>query len=251
MLAALREIYDGAWTRHVGSDGGRTLTWTGKVGLIFAATQAYDEHHSVISNLGDRFLIARLTPSPDQTTKILALADDAGQRMREELAGLVAGLIANLPKQDPPTLDDSERQRLAEVVKVAVRLRGHVDRDRYSREVEAVHDAEGAGRMLGGLKRLFGGAVRIGLDRATAMKMIETVALDSCPPIRRRALRFLAATPQATRDIAVKLDLPTTTTRRALEDLAAYRLSTRDEQKHAGADQWRINPTFARWGRPD
>ena len=36
VLAALREIYDGAWTRHVGSDGGRTLAWQGKVGLLFA-----------------------------------------------------------------------------------------------------------------------------------------------------------------------------------------------------------------------
>jgi hypothetical protein len=29
LLAALREVYDGAWTRHVGTDGGRSLTWKG------------------------------------------------------------------------------------------------------------------------------------------------------------------------------------------------------------------------------
>ena len=34
VLAALREIYDGSWTRVLGTDGGRTLRWTGKVGLI-------------------------------------------------------------------------------------------------------------------------------------------------------------------------------------------------------------------------
>ncbi|MEP7105871.1 MAG: ArsR family transcriptional regulator, partial [Chloroflexota bacterium] len=28
VLAALREIYDGSWTRHVGTDGGRTLSWS-------------------------------------------------------------------------------------------------------------------------------------------------------------------------------------------------------------------------------
>ena len=33
LLAALREIYDGSWTRHIGSDGGRTLSWLGKVGF--------------------------------------------------------------------------------------------------------------------------------------------------------------------------------------------------------------------------
>ena len=30
VLAALREVYDGAWTRHLGIDGGRTLAWSGK-----------------------------------------------------------------------------------------------------------------------------------------------------------------------------------------------------------------------------
>ena len=41
VLAALREVYDGAWTRHLGSDGGRTLAWKGKVGLLFGATGVY------------------------------------------------------------------------------------------------------------------------------------------------------------------------------------------------------------------
>ena len=37
VLAVLREVYDGRYTRHVGTDGGRTLAWKGKVGLIFAS----------------------------------------------------------------------------------------------------------------------------------------------------------------------------------------------------------------------
>jgi hypothetical protein len=60
--AALREVYDGAWTRHVGTDGGRTLTWEGKVGLLFAATGAIDSHHGVIGSMGDRFLLSRIVP---------------------------------------------------------------------------------------------------------------------------------------------------------------------------------------------
>ena len=30
VLAAIREIYDGRWERNVGTDGGQTLTWTGR-----------------------------------------------------------------------------------------------------------------------------------------------------------------------------------------------------------------------------
>ena len=45
LLAGLREVYDGSWTRHVGTDGGRTLHWAGKVGLIAGCTPAIDQHH--------------------------------------------------------------------------------------------------------------------------------------------------------------------------------------------------------------
>ena len=32
ILQGLREVYDGEWTRHVGTDGGRSLHWQGKIG---------------------------------------------------------------------------------------------------------------------------------------------------------------------------------------------------------------------------
>ena len=38
VLAALREIYDGSWTRLVGVDGGRRLHWEGRLGLLAGAT---------------------------------------------------------------------------------------------------------------------------------------------------------------------------------------------------------------------
>jgi hypothetical protein len=42
VLAALREVYDGFWERNVGTDGGTTLTWTGRIVFIGAVTSAYD-----------------------------------------------------------------------------------------------------------------------------------------------------------------------------------------------------------------
>jgi hypothetical protein len=57
LLAALREIFDGSWTRNVGTDGGRTLTWSGKLGLIAGCTAAIDRHHGVMSVMGERFLL--------------------------------------------------------------------------------------------------------------------------------------------------------------------------------------------------
>ena len=42
VLAALREIYDGRWYRDVGTDGGRTLEWTGRIAVVGAVTTAWD-----------------------------------------------------------------------------------------------------------------------------------------------------------------------------------------------------------------
>jgi hypothetical protein len=64
----------------------------------------------------------------------------------------------------------------------------------------------------------------------------------------------LTGTPAATRDIARGLRLPTTTARRALEELVAHGLATRSrkkakdgEEKEAGADLWALDPEWEEW----
>lgn len=72
-LAALREVYDGSWTRAVGTDGGRLLEWSGKVGLIAGGTPSYDRHHAVIAALGDRFILVRLADFEHDASGLAAL----------------------------------------------------------------------------------------------------------------------------------------------------------------------------------
>jgi hypothetical protein len=253
-LAALREVYDGSWTRHLGIDGGRTLSWTGKIGLVFGATEAYDDYHSVISSLGDRFLLCRLGSSyGGQLKKAFDHKGTSTNAMRDELAAAVAGLFT-APLTEPPSFSDHEFQRLDTVVSLVVRLRAHVTRDRFSREIENIHGAEGPGRIGLCLERLFAGLVAIGVPRAHAVRIIEDVALDSTPPIRRHAFETLTTTPTTTRDIARALGLPTITTRRALEVLVAHGLATRSrtkdgdgEEKQTGADRWALDPEWEDW----
>ena len=63
VLAALREIYDGRWERNVGTDGGQTLTWTGRIVVVGAVTTAWDAAHAVIAAMGDRFVLIRADSS--------------------------------------------------------------------------------------------------------------------------------------------------------------------------------------------
>jgi hypothetical protein len=253
-LAALRELFDGSWTRHLGTDGGRTLSWSGKLGLVFGATEAYDDHHAVIGSLGDRFLLSRITSSyGGQLRKALDHTGRANKIMRDDLADVVARLFVN-ELHEPLPLSETEFQRLDKVVSLAVRLRAYVNRDRYSREIESIHGAEGPGRLGLSLERLFAGLNAIGLPRNKALRVVEDIALASTPPIRRHAFELLTQTPTKTRDIAKALKLPTTTARRALEELTAHGLAvrTRDktdsgEEKQGGVDLWHLDPEWTGW----
>jgi len=235
VLGALREIFDGAWTRHVGSEGGRALSWTGKMGLIFGCTEAYDEHHGVIGSLGDRFLLYRLRPDyAGQLKKALDHRGKTTKIMRDELAAAVASLFA-VELKEPPEMNADEIEHLESVCGLAIHLRAHVGRNRHYRDIETVHDPEGPARLGLCLERLFCGLVAIGVSRTMALRIVENVALASCPQDRYTAFNLLSETPKPTRDIAEAMKLPTNTARRVLEDITAQGLAVRTREKKAGS----------------
>jgi hypothetical protein len=247
VMAALREIYDGSWTRHIGSDGGRTLSWAGKIGLVFAATSAIDSYYSVIGSLGDRFLFCRLaTANPhNQIASARKHGGATVTQMRKELAESVARLFAGRSSL-LRAMSEDEVEALAPTVALAVRLRGAVERDRRTRELDAVLGAEGAARLWLTLEQTFGGLVSLGIARETALATVRTIALDSVPPQRLAAYRFVqkySGQDVETSDVAGELGLPITSTRRVLEDLAAYRLLKRvkqDEREQAREERARL-----------
>jgi hypothetical protein len=74
---------------------------------------------------------------------------------------------------------------------------------------------------------LLAGLDTLGVDRDVALNVVETVAMDSTLPIRRRAyeyLRHIASHAAEIADIAVNVRIPEKTLRRHLEDLVAQGL---------------------------
>ena len=189
MMAAMRRIYDGEYTRVVGAEGGKTLTWRGKAGAIFGGTQAYDAHHAVSGTLGDRFLLFRVeTMADNQLAKCRLQTGDNAKLMRQALAKAAAGVFAALP--DPPertNMTDDEYKSLSKAILEVIRLRGGVVRDGYRREIEDVHDPEGPARLSIALQQLFAGLVLIGVPRDEACRLVERIAYDSAPKQRLRA----------------------------------------------------------------
>ncbi|MDP9177793.1 MAG: ArsR family transcriptional regulator [Gemmatimonadota bacterium] len=191
VLAALREVYDGSWTRHLGTDGGQTLTWSGNVGLIFGVTPILDTHHSVIAAMGERFLLCRQAPAgEEQARRALGHAGSDTAKMRCELAEAVRQLFDRQLKTPRP-LSENERERLIELASLAVRIRSTVERERNSREIESIHGAEGPARLVLALERLVAGLDSLGCERRLAFDVVGRVAMDSVPPLRWRALQWL------------------------------------------------------------
>src|SRR5262249_28279419 len=125
VLGALREVYDGEWTRRVGTEGGLQLYWKGKAGLVFGCTPVIDSHHSVIGAMGERFLLGRLPPEDDQFLHALKHAGTKTAAMRKELAESVGKLFAEPLREPTPLSPDSDEAReINKVVSLVVALRG-------------------------------------------------------------------------------------------------------------------------------
>jgi hypothetical protein len=245
LLAALREIFDGSWTRHVGVDGGRTLAWSGKLGLIGGCTAAIDSHHGVMSVMGERFLLHRL-PAIDPSLQAERAIANAGQErvMRAELAAAVSGLFVGIEVGTAlPPIDDREIAALVALSSLVASARSAVERDAYRREIELILDTEAPARLAQTLRRLYAGMLAIGLERKTAWPLVVKVGLDCIPKLRRSAFDTLLDTSDwlSTTTIAAAAGYPTITARRALEDLAAHGVAERKSQGAGKADNWRLS----------
>lgn len=249
LLAALREVYDGSWTRSVGVDGGRTISWSGKVGMIAGCTPTIDSHHSVIGAMGERFVFYRL-PVADaerQTSRVLDIYGQEG-RMRGEMAAAVASLFVDVDITAPPVdLSAPERSLLIDLATLAVKCRSAVERDGRTREITLIPDAEAPPRLAGVLLGLLRGMVAVGIDRDEAWRLLAKVATDSMPALRWAAFLHAASHPEGTpiwtSQFATELRHPTVTVRRSLEELNAHGLLIRSKlgDTSNSPDQWELS----------
>ena len=89
------------------------------------------------------------------------------------------------------------------------------------------------------MERLLAGLDTLGMDRKQALAIVTEVALDSVPPLRRRAYDTVCKYSNVeTADVAIELGLPTNSARRVLEDLEAHGLIIRTSQGQGKPHLW-------------
>jgi hypothetical protein len=251
VLGALREVYDGSWSRSVGAEGGHQLTWRGKAGVVAGCTTAIDSAHAVMSTMGERFLFVRMPETDGEPLARAALAHGGHEdRMRAEMSTAVAGLFINGLPGAPSALTPAETDRLVTLADFAARARSPVQRDNRG-EIELVLDREAPTRIVKALERLWSGLEAIGLDRAEGWEVVRRVGLDVIPKLRRAVLTNLAHHSgwrpptdedswMTTTEVASSVDHPTRTVRRALEDLEAHKVIDREPGGEGKADRWAL-----------
>lgn len=247
LFACLREVFDGRFTRRLGTQGGRTFEWRGHAGLLGACTEAIDTPTIDLGLLGERFSYYRIPKStPDDDVLSLQVAsDNAGRQpeIREERAAAVARFFDSLVLPDGlPPLTDAEHDRLAMLATLGARLRSAVVREGYSRNIETVPGHERPPRLFGQLRQLHAGLGVIGTPQVEVWRLLAKVALDGIHPGRRAVVDHLLARtePQTTTTIAARCRLPKTTVRRHLEDLTAHGVIDfcGDEPERWAASDW-------------
>jgi hypothetical protein len=225
VLAGLREVADGYWERNVGVDGGRSLGWRGRVVLMGAVTTAYDAAHSVIADMGDRFMLLRVDSSVGRKASGRQALRNVSHEidMRKDLAAALGGVIAGM-RPELAVLDDNTMEVLLSLADLVTLARTAVERDQRGNVVGA-HQPEMPTRFAKMLAQVMRGALSIGIDRDHALQLATRIAGDSIPPLRLQILGDVAGHPQnTTTEIAKRLQQPRTTVDRVLQELLALRL---------------------------
>ncbi len=232
VLAALREVHDGHWARNVGSDGGQTLEWRGRLIVIGAVTTAWDTAHAVIGVMGDRFVLVRIDSNVGRGKSGMgAIRNTGGEtQMREELSAAVGGVLAHVCT-DETKVSESEALQLVKAADIVTMSRTAVERD-YRGDVTMAHAPEMPTRFAKQLAQMVRGGVALSMPRKRTMQLAIRCARDSIPPLRLGILLDLAANPGSIpNDVRQRINKPWATVKRELEALHMIGMVTCDEEE--------------------
>lgn len=248
IMGQLREIYDGAYKKDFGT--GDAVDWKGKVGLIAGVTTVIYIAKQLYSAMGERFVMYHLI-QPDREAGTERAMDNADtiREKRQEIKIAFKEYLDNtvkIPERLPP-LDPHLKAELIQLAEFSTRARSPIERDwrSSSKEMTFVHDPEMPFRFAMQLTTL-AQALRVidgGELNDTSRNILYKITLDSIDKQRRMCLQELTRYEKVeTAGLATKLNYPTTSVRRWLEDLNALQLI--DRIKSGKADKWEIKPEY-------
>lgn len=232
VLAAFREIYDGHWTRNVGTDGGMTFSWRGRIVVIGAVTTAWDAHHQVVATMGDRFVLVRYCGEQRRAAGRQAIKNVSHEaEMRDELREAVRAVLSAAKGKPEPEVDDDTIGDLLSMADLVTRCRTSVERDFQGNPVFA-HALEMPTRFAKQLVQLVRGGLVLGMSQERAMSVAVRAARDSMPPQRLAVLADVDEHAMSrTAEVARRLRMPWRSADRVLQELQLLGCLRTDEDQ--------------------
>ena len=263
ILGMLRELQDGYYTRRIGTDGARVLSWEGTIAVIAACTTVIDEHRAVMSAMGDRFTFFRMPKLEADRAEEMALRAirnaNKHTEQREMLAAATAAFMKDVPSTWPDRTSEQHNTQdecISGLAFLVAQCRSQISRDRYTREVEHKHDAESPSRIAGQFVRLDAGLEIIGVPAVRRYQLIRRSAFGCLPDLRLSLLSLLTKRPVVAGaesgftipELVDATGYGERVIRRTLEDLTLHGVIT--WQKAAPAYRYRMAPEWIeRWNR--
>lgn len=245
ILGQLRELYDGELAKKMGNLD-RKITVKCRVGLIACVTPVIDIYHSVMNQLGERFLKIRSDQDADSMLDMCVLNNGRETQMREELRDAIMGFLTNLEIDEEVLFIPENMNFLKENAKFLAKLRapvyGRFEGDEYL--IDAAPQPEKPTRIFKQLVKLTICLCNIrGLKSPDkrVLDAVRRVVLDSGPQDRRRVVEFLAENPgerYLISEITAKTKIPRSSLRRVLEGLNRLDMVERHGPGTSDSDSW-------------
>lgn len=256
IMAQLREIYDGHYDKEFGT--GHAIHWKGKVTVIAAATHKMHDMRQQYAAMGERFMMYEMI-TPDgreasdrgMTNQENGIMDEARARLAEMIRQYfeILEIPAELPK-----ISRELKVKCIDLAEMTTRVRSDVKRDWRSmnKEIIGVNPPEQPIRFASGLQNIARSLMVLNWNETGEFtlppkyeKILFKYSLDSMPPSRRKAMQELSKyTVLETKGLGLKLNRPSSSLRRDVEDLVALEVAEREPGAGSQGDRWKIKPHY-------
>jgi hypothetical protein len=223
LMAALREVYDGEYSRAIGSDGGIRRSWKGKLGVIGAVTDAIDHHSAGWAEMGARFLCFRLEDPQDRTAAARKALRRHGREHDLEVRELTAAHLERSLSEPFAPLSEELEEFVIEMADAGTRLRSSVSR-LSTGEVNGEVRMEGPARMAKALSVVLQALCAIGVPEPSAKRIIAKLAVDSAIRSRTVCLARIGGGMTSTAEISKATGISEKVCRSRCDDLRLVEL---------------------------
>lgn len=232
-LGSIGMLHDQQWQRDIGTDGGRTISFRGRIGFLAACTDVIDhpDNFAANSEMGERCIYYRYPESDGYHEISSALDNPDGTAKSSEIQELFT-TWANETELDwddlapPRALDDQEKKLISSLAQFAAKGRSGVQRNKFNRnEISGVSRSALGPRLANTLAQLLRGMERCGCTSTEISDVLRHVAMDSLPAIRAMAVRSLLDGPKGLSEVSTCLRVSSTAAKQTLEDLGMHQIT--------------------------